>query len=123
MTEILFKELSYSIIGAAMEVHKILGGGFLEAVYQSALAFELKLRNIPFAQQIHLPVTYKNTLIGDYIADFVIDEKIIVEIKAVSQFNSAHEAQAMHYLTATGYRLAILLNFGSKKLEQRRIVR
>jgi len=123
MTEILFKELSYSIIGAAMEVLKILGGGFLEAVYQSALAFELKLRNIPFAQQIHLPVTYKNTLIGDYIADFVIDEKIIVEIKAVSQFNSAHEAQAMHYLTATGYRLAILLNFGSEKLEQRRIVR
>ncbi len=123
MTEILFKDLSYAIVGAAMEVHKILGGGFLEAVYQAALEHELELRKIPFGKQVKLPITYKDILIGEYVADFVVDGKIIVEIKAVSQFNSAHEAQAMHYLAATGCRLAILLNFGGTKLEQRRIVR
>ncbi len=123
MAEILFKELSYAIVGAAMDVHKILGGGFLEAIYQAALEHELTLRKIPFEKQVRLPVTYKGVLLGEYVADFVIDGKIIVEIKAVSQLNAAHEAQAMHYLAATGQRLAILLNFGSQKLEQRRIVR
>lgn len=106
-----------------MEVHKILGGGFLEAVYQAALEHELTLRKISFERQVRLPVTYKGFLVGEYVADFVIGGRVIVEIKSVSQFNSAHEAQAMHYLAATGHRLAILLNFGSQKLEQRRIVR
>jgi GxxExxY protein len=123
MAEILFKELSFTVVGAAMEVHKVLGPGFLEAVYQAALAHELKLRDVPFIQLIHLPVTYKGVLVGDYIADFVIDGKIILEIKSVSKLNASHQAQAMHYLAATGYRLAILLNFGQGSLEQRRIVK
>ena len=106
-----------------MEVHKILGPGFLEAVYQAALAHELKILCIPFTQQVHLPVTYKGVLVGDYIADFVIDGKVILEIKSVSKLNASHQAQAMHYLAATGYRLAILLNFGQGSLEQRRIVK
>jgi len=123
MAEILFKELSFALVGTAMEVHKVLGPGFLEAVYQAALEHELKLRGIPFVQQLHLPVTYKSILVGDYIADFVIDGKIILEIKSVSKLNASHQAQAMHYLVATGYRLAILLNFGQGSLEQRRIVK
>ena len=106
-----------------MEVHKILGPGFLETVYQSALARELTLRNIPFEQQAHLPVTYKDLLIGDYLADFVIDGKLIVEIKAVSKLNASHQAQAMHYLAATGYRLALLLNFGTGSLEHHRVIK
>ena len=106
-----------------MEVHKILGPGFLEAVYRAALAHELTIRGIPFAQEVHLPVTYKDVLIGDYVADFVIDGKVILEIKSVSKLNASHQAQAMHYLAATGYRLAILLNFGQGSLEQRRIVK
>lgn len=123
MTEILFKELSFAVVGAAMEVHKILGPGFLEAVYQAALAHELELRGIPFIQLLHLPITYKGVLAGDYVADFVIDGKVILEIKSVSKLNASHQAQAMHYLAATGYRLAILLNFGQGSLEQRRIVK
>jgi GxxExxY protein len=123
MPELLFKELTFSIIGAAMEVHKVLGGGFLEAVYQSALAHEFALQKIAFEQQVRLPVNYKGILIGENVADFVIDGKIILEIKAVSQFNDTHKAQAIHYLAATGYKLAMLLNFGTSSLEYKRIVR
>ena len=123
MTELLYKELTFEVIGAAMEVHRLLGSGFLEAVYQKALAYELRARNISFQEQVHLPVIYKGELIGDYIADFVIDGKLIVEIKAVSRLNSAHQAQAMHYLSATGLRLALLLNFGAGSLEHRRVIK
>ncbi len=123
MADILFKELSYAIIGAAMEVHRALGAGFLEAVYQAALAYELRLRNIPFEEQVRLPVYYKGQLVGEYVADFVIDGKIILEIKAVSEIHEVHRAQAINYLAATGYELAILLNFGAAKLQQERLVR
>jgi GxxExxY protein len=123
MAELLYKELTFAVIGAAMEVHRLLGSGFLEAVYQKALAHELRARNIPFQEQVHLPVVYKGELVGDYIADFVIDGKLIVEIKAVSRLNSAHQAQAMHYLTATGLRLALLFNFGATSLEHHRVIK
>lgn len=123
MAKILYKELSYAIVGAAMEVHRILGPGFLEAVYQAALAHELTLRNIHFEQFKHLPVTYKGVLVGDYVADFVIEGKIILEIKAVSALHPRHEAQAINYLTATGFRLAILLNFGADSLQYKRMVK
>jgi GxxExxY protein len=123
MTEILFKELSYAIVGAAMEVHRILGSGFLEAVYEAALAHELTLRGIAFETQKRLPVYYKGQLVGEYIADFVVEGQIILEIKAISKLTPAHEAQAHNYLAATGLRLAILLNFGAASLQQKRIVR
>jgi len=123
MTELLYKELTFAVIGAAMEVHKILGPGFLEAVYQVALERELTLCGIPFEKQVKLPVSYKDVLIGEYVADFVIDGKLIIEIKAVSNFNSQHHAQAMHYLAATGCRLALLLNFGTGSLEHRRVIK
>ncbi len=123
MTELIFQDLSYAIIGAAMEVHRILGGGFLEAVYQAALAHELALRGIAFEQQVRLPVHYKDVLVGEYVADFVIEGKIILEIKSVSALNDVHKAQAINYLVATGYKLALLLNFGTESLQHRRIVR
>jgi GxxExxY protein len=123
MVEILFKELSYAIIGAAMEVHRTLGSGFLETVYQAALSHELKLRGIPFEEQVQPPVHYKDVLVGDYIADFVIDGKIIIELKAVTAMSEAHRAQAINYLAATGLPLTILLNFGAPKLQQERLVR
>ena len=93
------------------------------AVYQKALAHELTLRSIPFEPQKRLTVTYKGLDMGDYQADVVVDNQIILELKAISALNSAHEAQAHHYLTATGLRLAILLNFGADSLEHRRIVK
>jgi GxxExxY protein len=123
MPKILFKDLSYKIIGAGMEVHRTLGPGFLEAVYEAALAHELTLRGIPFERQKGLPVTYKGQSVGHYVADFVIDGKVVVELKAVSKLSKVHEAQAHNYLAATGLRLAILVNFGADSLEQKRIVR
>ena len=123
MVELLYKEQTYAVIGAAMEVHKILGPGFLETVYQAALERELALRNIPFEQKVKLPVAYKDIIVGTYEADLVIDNKFIVEIKAVSKFNASHQAQAMHYLAATGLRLALLLNFGAGSLEHRRVIK
>jgi GxxExxY protein len=123
MTEILFKDLSYTVVGAAMEVHRVLGSGFLEAVYETALAHELSLRGIRFERQKRLPVAYKDQLVGEYIADVVVEDQIILEIKAVSKLIPAHEVQAHNYLAATGLRLAILLNFGAASLQQKRIVR
>jgi GxxExxY protein len=123
MTEILFKTLSFAIIGAAMEVHKILGPGFLESVYQVALEKELTLRGIRFQHQVELPVSYKGDLVGMYKADLVIEGKVIVEIKGISKLNASHNAQALHYLAATGLQLAIIINFGSSSLEYHRVVK
>lgn len=123
MAEILFKELSFAIIGAAMEVHRILGPGYLEAVYQAALAHELTLRGIRFEQYKRLPVYYKGVLVGEYEADMVVEDQIILENKAISMLTKAHEAQALNYLTATGLRLAILINFGAPSLQQKRLAR
>jgi GxxExxY protein len=123
MVELLYKELTFAVIGAAMEVHGILGPGYLEAVYQRALAHEFKLRGIVFVEQIPLPVMYKDVLMGDYRADFVVNSTIILEIKSVSKLNPSHQAQAVHYLTSTGHKLALLLNFGAGSLEHRRIIK
>ena len=123
MVELLYKELTFAVIGAAMEVHKILGPGFLEVVDQGALERELTLRGILFERKVKLPVMYKDIIVGEYEADLVIDRKFVVEIKAVSKFNASHQAQAMHYLAATGLRLALLLNFGTGSLEHRRIIK
>ena len=123
MAELLYKESTFAVSGAAMEVHKVLGPGFLEAVYQAALERELTLRGILFESKLRLPVTYKDIVVGLYEADLVIDHKFIVEIKAISKFNASHQAQAMHYLAATGLRLALLLNFGTGSLEHRRIIK
>ena len=123
MTDILYKELSYAIVGAAMDVHGLLGPGYLEAVYQAALAHEMQLRAIRYEQFKRLPVRYKGVLVGDYEADMVVEDKIILEIKAVSRLLEQHRAQALNYLTATGMRLALLLNFGSESLQRERVVR
>lgn len=120
---ILYKELSYAVVGAAMEVHGVLGPGYLEAVYQAALAHEMRLRGIQFEQFRRLTVTYKGVVMGEYEADIVVEEKIILEIKAASQLLPRHRAQALNYLAATGMRLALLLNFGSESLQRERVVK
>ncbi len=122
MGKLLYEELSYAIVGAAMEVHRTLGSGFLEKIYQRALAYELGLRGVPFEEQVPLQVFYKGQLIGEYYADFIVDGKIVVEIKAVSALNDVHIAQALHYLAATKSKVGLLVNFGSQSLEYRRLV-
>jgi len=120
---LLYEELTRTIIGIAMEVHRALGPGFIESVYETALCMELTDRKIPFKDQVPIPVYYKNVALGEYYADLLVDEKIIIEIKAVSALVPRHEAQAIHYLAATKMRLALLINFGMPKLQFKRIIR
>ena len=119
----LYEELSGMVIGAAMEVHKLLGSRFLESVYEHALALELTERQIPFERQTPITVLYKQAQVGEYRSDFVVDRKIILEIKATTALIPEHYAQVLHYLTATGLRLALLLNFGTRSLQFKRIIR
>ncbi len=114
---------TYAVIGAAMEVHRQLGCGFLEAVYQEAIGVEFRLREVPFAAQMELPVFYKGQRLGcDYRADFVCFQSVIVELKAVSEVTGVHEAQVINYLKATGMETGLLINFGAASLEYRRFV-
>jgi GxxExxY protein len=114
---------TYAIIGAAMEVHGHLGHGFLEAVYQDALEIELGLRAIPSRRELELPVPYKGrTLKATYKADFICFESVVVELKALSELTGVHEAQVINYLKATGLSCGLLINFGTSRLEFRRIV-
>lgn len=119
---VLYPDLSYQIIGAAMEVHKVLGPGYLEAVYQTALAHELDLHTIKYEREKHLPVVYKGIYAGHFIADFVVEEKIILELKSVTLLTKQHKAQAINYLATTGFKLAILINFGERSLTYERII-
>jgi GxxExxY protein len=121
--ELMYPELSYKIVGAAMEVHKHLGNGFLEAIYDEALAMELSALNIPFEYQKDLKVFYRGKpLKHTYRADFVVDGKIIVENKASSGLTNNDRAQMINYLKATGYRLGILINYGSPSLQYERLI-
>ena len=122
--EIIYKDEAYAIQGACFEVYKTLGNGFLEAVYQEALAQEFKLRGIPFQEQCALRLQYKGIpLKQTYKADFVCYDKIIVEIKAVSALAPEHEAQLLNYLKTTNLHLGLLVNFGHHpKIETKRLV-
>ncbi|MDI6688486.1 MAG: GxxExxY protein [Desulfobacterales bacterium] len=116
-------ERTYKIIGAAIEVHKELGCGFLEAVYQEALAREFSVQEIPFKSQAIIRIEYKGKpLDKTYQADFVCYDGIIVEIKAISSLSGIEEAQLINYLKATGLKVGLLINFGAKSLEYKRLV-
>jgi len=119
----LYKDLTYAVVGAAIEVHRLLGPSYLERVYECALAHEFSLRGIPFERQIRINVQYKDITAGEYKADFMIDKRVIVEIKSATGLIPAFDAQALHYLAATGMRLALLLNFGQESLQIKRIIR
>ena len=123
-TDLIFGKEVYEIIGAAIEVHKTLGHGFLEAIYQEALEYELLDRKIPFSSQIELKVKYKDRYLQKtYIADIIAYDKIIIELKALSNLSGKEEAQLINYLKATGFKVGLLINFGSpNKLEWKRFV-
>ena len=119
---LLFKNESFKIIGAAMEVHRVLGCGFVEIVYQEALEEEFKKRNIPYEREKELSINYKGkNLSKTFLADFICYNKIILELKAVSDFTDDHYAQIYSYLKASNMTLGILINFGKAKLDYYRI--
>jgi len=114
---------TYEIIGAAMEVHRQLGHGFLEAVYQEALAIEMAKRGIPFEREAAVPVEYKGRRLQCcYRADFICFEEIVVELKAINQLTGVDEAQVINELKSTGLHRGLLLNFGTPSLEYKRLV-
>ena len=120
---LLYEELTYKIIGCAMEVHKELGGGFLEKVYENALMVSLIEKDINVKQQYPIKVNYKGRVVGDYMADILVEEKVILELKTVDKLSNIHRAQALNYLKSTNLRLAILLNFKNPKLEYERLIK
>lgn len=122
--ELIYRDESYQVMGACFEVYKTMGCGFLEAVYQECLEFELGERGVPFVSQVPLDLTYKGQpLRQKYQPDLVCYERIVLEIKAVSALTDEHRAQVQNYLRATGHRLGLLVNFGHHPLvEWERIV-
>lgn len=123
VTELLHKELTYEIIGAAMEVHATLGPGFLESVYQEAFSLELLATEIPFESEKRLEIFYKSIKLEKHFeADFVCGNSVIVEIKALSALTNEHQSQVLNYLKATGIKVGLLINFGAKSLEHKRLV-
>ncbi len=109
--------LAKAAIGAAIEVHSLLGAGFLESVYEQALAIELGLRGIPFQRQHPIALTYKNELVGEARLDFLIGGKLILELKAVDAIHPIHHAQVLNYLKATGLQLGLLMNFNVEQMK------
>jgi GxxExxY protein len=114
---------TYAVIGAAMEVHGKLVCGFLEQVYQEALAIEFIKRNIPFVREAKLPLSYKGQVLDNkYCADFIGFDSVVVELKALIRMSGTEEAQVINYLKATGHEVGLILNFGTRSLEHRRFV-
>ena len=115
-------ELTYAINGAIFEVNRILGPGFLEKVYENALLMELKARGIKAAAQYPIKVRYKDQIVGEYFADLLVEDEVIIELKTVDKIEKIHEAQLLNYLKATGIKVGLLVNFKSTKADIKRMV-
>ncbi len=116
-----YEDLTYKIIGCAMEVHKHLGNGFQEVVYQRALAIEMQMQGIEFSREHEMPLQYKGHDIGTRRVDFFVENKIMVEIKAIVNLDDVHLAQAMNYVEAYNLEIGLLINFGAKSLQHKRV--
>jgi len=122
MEDFKYKEITGKVIGAAMEVHKVLGNGFQEVIYQRALAIELPYFDVKFKREFEMPIHYRNIRIGTRRVDFLVEEIISVEIKAVIKMDPAHLSQAINYLEAYNIEVGLLINFGAKSLEFKRLL-
>jgi len=115
-------EITYAINGAIFEVNRLLGPGFLEKVYEKALLIELKIRGLKAESQVPITVFYKEIAVGEYVADILVEDKVIIELKTVEKLDKVHEAQLLNYLKATGIRVGLLVNFKHPKAEIKRMV-
>jgi len=115
-------DLTYKINGAIYEVNRVLGPGFLEKVYENALMIEFKERGLKAENQVPINVDYKGSLVGDYYADIVVENKVILELKAIETLKKVHEAQILNYLKATGFDIGLLVNFTHPKAQIRRFI-
>ena len=123
MTNLIHKELVYKIVGCAMEVHSELGPGFLETVYEEALTIVFDKSGIPFEKQKKVNIKFQGVFLkSHYIADIIVDKKVILELKAVSSIKGIYEAQVINYLKATGFYVGLLMNFGEEKLAWKRLI-
>jgi len=124
MTELKYKDITEKIIGASFDVHSFLGNGFQEVIYQRALAWEFSQKGLTYAREIEQDIYYKNLPepIGTRRADFVVESKVLVEIKAIIEIQDVHLAQALNYLKAYKLEVGLLINFGSKSLTFKRLV-
>lgn len=120
--KIIYKDLSFKTVGLAMKVHTELGFGFLEKVYENSLIILLKENGIKAEQQVPIKVIFHGQIVGEYIADILVEDSIILELKAQDKIAEIHKAQTLNYLKATKLKLAILLNFGKNRLEHERLV-
>ena len=120
--KIIYKDLSYKVVGLAMQVHTELGYGFLEKVYENALMILLNENGIKAEQQVPIKVYFHGQIVGEYVADILVENSIILELKAQEKIADAHKAQTLNYLKATNLKLALLLNFGKYKLECERLI-
>ena len=120
--EFKYSEITSKVIGSAIEVHKILGCGFQEVVYQRALSLELYSRNVDHMREVEMPIYYKEQRIGTRRVDFLVEGVVSVEIKAVTELNDIHLAQALNYLEAYNIEVGLLINFGEKRINVKRIV-
>ena len=120
---LLYKDEAYKIIGCCMEVHKVLGKGFNEVVYGDALEIEFTSQNIPYKREVKFNITYKDKIIPHfYFADFVIYDKIILEVKAIKELNSSHIKQTLNYLATSKLNIGLLINFGEDSLKYKRVI-
>jgi len=117
-----YAHLTEAVIGAAFEVHGALGYGFLEAVYRNAMAVELRRRGLSAVVENRMEVRYKDEVVGTYVADLVVDDTVIVEFKVAEEYRKADEAQLINVLVATGKPVGLLINFGRRKVEFKRVV-
>lgn len=122
MEELLYKDLSYKIVGLAFEAHRELGFGFLEKVYENSLMILFQENGVKAVQQVPIMVPFHGQILGEYVADIVVEEVMILELKAQERISDIHKAQTLNYLKATSFRLGLLINFGKYKLEYERLV-
>jgi len=117
-----YDSVTERVIGCAYRVSNVLGAGFLEKVYENALAIELRKAGLPVQQQWPIAVRYEGEVVGDYVADLLVDDTVLVELKAVKSLDEVHKAQCINYLKASGVAVCLLLNFGTPKVQIKRIV-